>query len=118
MPSKPPRICRCGHRVAPKILCPCEAKRAAERKARFDKGRPSATQRGLGADWRKVRDAHLERHPRCRICGEDEGSLEVDHIKPRRVAPERRLDPTNLQTLCKPCHSRLKQREERRNTQR
>lgn len=113
MPSKPPRICGCSHRVAAGILCPCEAKRAAERKARFDKGRPSASRRGLGADWRKLRAAHLDRHPNCRICGAP--GEEVDHITPRRVAPERRLDPTNLQTLCKPCHSRVKQREERRN---
>ncbi len=115
MPSKPPRICGCGHRVAAGILCPCEVKRTAERKARFDKKRPSATARGLGADWRKLRAEHLKRHPNCAICGVREESMEVDHIVPRRVAPERRLDPTNLQTLCKFHHSGAKQRQERRN---
>lgn len=116
MPSKPPRICGCGHRVAAGIPCPCEAKRAAERKARFDKKRPSATARGLGADWRKLRAEHLKRHPWCRLCGAQ--ATDVDHIVPRRIAPERRLDPTNLQSLCKSCHSGAKQREERRNTAR
>lgn len=115
MPTKPPRICPCGHRVAAGILCPCEVKRAAERKARFDKDRPSAAARGLGADWRKLRARHLERNPRCVRCGAKEEKMEVDHIVPRRVAPERRLDPTNLQTFCKSCHSGAKQREERRN---
>ncbi|MHA3978748.1 HNH endonuclease [Halovulum sp. GXIMD14794] len=39
------------------------------------------------------------------------GRLEVDHIKPVRDAPELSYEPTNLQTLCKPCHS-AKTREE------
>lgn len=111
MPSKAPRLCGCGLTVPGGARCPCEARRDAERKARFDKTRPSATARGLGADWRKLRAAHLERNPWCCRCGR--AAQEVDHIVPRRVAPERRLDPTNLQSLCTPCHSGAKQREER-----
>ncbi|WP_370178186.1 MULTISPECIES: HNH endonuclease [Alphaproteobacteria] len=64
--------------------CACEAKRDAARKARFDKGRPSASARGLGADWRKLRADHLAKHPWCRRCGAK--AIEVDHIVPRRVA--------------------------------
>lgn len=112
MPSKPPRLCNCGHRVAAGILCPCETRQAAERKARFDKTRPSASRRGLGADWRKLRAEHLRHHPWCCRCGER--AEEVDHIVPRSIAPERRLDPSNLQSLCKSCHSGAKQSEERR----
>lgn len=85
----------------------------AARKARFDKTRPSAAARGLDGDWRRLRAAHLREHPNCRRCGAP--AREVDHIVPRSVAPERRLDPTNLQSLCTPCHSGAKQREERRN---
>jgi 5-methylcytosine-specific restriction endonuclease McrA len=33
------------------------------------------------------------------------GQLEVDHIKPVRAAPELAFELSNLQTLCKPCHS-------------
>lgn len=112
MPSRPPRLCACGHRVAAGLRCPCEQKRDAERKARFDKGRPSASARGLGADWRRLRAEHLKAHPFCVRCGAP--AREVDHVIPRSVAPERRLDPTNLQGLCTPCHSGAKQREERR----
>ena len=112
MPMKPPRLCPCGQRVPGGGRCPCQTARDAERKAKHDKGRPSATARGLGADWRKLRAAHLSAHPRCIRCGKQ--AVEVDHIIPRSVAPERRRDPTNLQSLCKPCHSGAKQREERR----
>ncbi len=35
----------------------------------------------------------------------------VDHIVPVRVAPERRLDPTNLQSLCWPHHNSKTQKE-------
>ncbi len=41
--------------------------------------------------------------PRCTWCGG--AGNEVDHIVPIIDAPSRRLDPSNLQTLCKSCHS-------------
>ncbi|PTX01830.1 HNH endonuclease [Pararhodobacter aggregans] len=111
MPSRAPRLCGCGFVVPHGTRCACEALRDAARKARFDKGRPSAAARGLGADWRRLRAEHLKKHPWCRRCGAK--ASDVDHIVPRRIAPERRLDPSNLQSLCKACHSGAKQREER-----
>lgn len=111
MPVRAPRLCGCGQLVPSGQRCGCQAKRDAERKARFDKTRPSAAQRGLGADWRKLRADHLSAHPWCRRCGAR--AVEVDHIVPRRQDPARRLDPTNLQSLCRSCHSGAKQREER-----
>lgn len=116
MPRKPPRVCPCGHRVASGARCPCQTQADAERKARFDRTRPSASARGLDADWRRLRLEHLRAHPYCVRCGAP--AREVDHIVPRSVAPERRLDPTNLQSLCKSHHSGAKQREERRTYQR
>lgn len=38
----------------------------------------------------------------------------VDHIVPVRVDPTRRLDPSNLQSLCTSHHSSAKQQIERR----
>ena len=58
--------------------------------------------------WRKLRRIHLDKHPLCLHC-EAEGKLteasEVDHVVPVKIAPQRRLDPTNLQSLCKSHHS-------------
>jgi 5-methylcytosine-specific restriction protein A len=48
------------------------------------------------------------REPLCRLCRET-GLLvaaeDVDHIVPIGDAPHRRLDPGNLRSLCKSCHS-------------
>lgn len=52
--------------------------------------------------WRKLRAAWLMQHPACARCGL--AGEEVHHIVPRFRAPERTLDPTNLQTLCRACH--------------
>jgi 5-methylcytosine-specific restriction enzyme A len=59
---------------------------------------------GRSSQWRKVRAEHLKKHPTCAACGRKEG-LEVHHIVPYHISPERELDPTNLITLCgKYCH--------------
>lgn len=43
----------------------------------------------------------------CQKCGLNEPEImDVDHIKPRRVAPELRYHPDNLLTLCPNCHRR------------
>ncbi len=59
--------------------------------------------------WCKLRKQHLAREPLCRMClaeGKLVEATEVDHIVPVKIAPDRRLDPTNLQSLDKSCHSR------------
>jgi len=38
----------------------------------------------------------------CTVCGGI--GLEVHHIVPREVAPERTFDPENLATMCRECH--------------
>lgn len=116
MPMRAPRLCRCGHRVAHGVACPCERTAAAARKARFDKGRPSAAARGYDGDWRKLRAEHLLKHPNCARCGEK--AVEVDHHVPIRIAPARRLDPSNLKSLCQHCHRALKQSADSRTYER
>jgi hypothetical protein len=55
--------------------------------------------------WRKLRAQHLRLHPRCCQCGQRTAKgMTVDHKQPRRLVPERALDPANLQTVCRPCH--------------
>ena len=61
------------------------------------------SERGYGGPWRKLRLIVLNRDLyRCAHCGRK--GNEVDHIKAKRDGGEDTLD--NLQTLCKPCHSK------------
>jgi 5-methylcytosine-specific restriction enzyme A len=72
-------------------------------------------QRGYDADWRRLRAEHLAEEPYCRECakvGVERLATIVDHIETIRLAPERRLDPTNLQSLCFPHHNqKINQRD-------
>ena len=72
----------------------------------------SATARGYGADWRRVRAAKLSRDPLCEYCaalGRTTAAAEVDHVKPFSpggvIDHALRLDPANLKSTCKPCHA-------------
>lgn len=54
--------------------------------------------------WTSVRKEHLNSQPTCAACGKDK-KLEVHHIEPVHINPDRELDPSNLVTLCAdPCH--------------
>ena len=80
-----------------------------ERKAMFDRRRGTAAQRGYDADWRRVRGVVVREEPLCRHClskGYTTPTSEVDHIIPHRGNDRLRLDRSNLQGLCKSCHSR------------
>ena len=73
-----------------------------------DKRRGGTTKRGYGADWRVVRDAHLAIEPNCGACaleGKARRAKIVDHIESIAKRPELRLEPSNLQSLCWPCHN-------------
>ena len=70
--------------------------------------RPTAHERGYGADWQRLRLAHLRREPLCR----DPFQLhpeqlipatDVDHIVPRSAGGTD--EDRNLQSLCHECHS-------------
>jgi 5-methylcytosine-specific restriction endonuclease McrA len=91
MPTKPP-IFRSPFRPAPR-----------------PETRVSSWRRGYDRDWQKLRDHHLRNvEPLCRICnqnGQTTAAVLVDHATPIEVAPERRLDPTNLRSLCVNCHN-------------
>jgi 5-methylcytosine-specific restriction protein A len=68
------------------------------------------------AAWKRLRLAHLKRNPLCVFCqrrGEVVAATTVDHRVPVREDKARAFDPTNLQSLCTPCHSSEKQRIER-----
>lgn len=49
--------------------------------------------------WKDIRATHLKEHPECEVCGR-KTELEVHHIIPFSIAPDKELDPENLITLC------------------
>lgn len=55
-------------------------------------------------EWRDIRVLVLRSSPFCVKCTSNY-SIDVDHIIDLKDAPERALDITNLQALCKSCHA-------------
>lgn len=66
------------------------------------------------ARWKRRRQDLFAEHPLCIMCLESEDITEAntaDHVVPHRGDPELFWNG-ELQALCGPCHSRMKQREE------
>lgn len=104
MPAPPPprRACstpRCGgYALLSRARCAgCQGER--DREAADERG--SASSRGYGANWRRLRLLVLNREPLCRRC--ERPATDVDHILPRSSGGTD--DPSNLQALCHACHS-------------
>ena len=59
--------------------------------------------------WPAIRAAHLKEELACQVCGTLE-KLNLHHIEPVHIAPDKELDPHNLITLCEGkdggCHLR------------
>jgi 5-methylcytosine-specific restriction endonuclease McrA len=54
--------------------------------------------------WSTIRKEFLKENPVCAACGSDK-KLEVHHIEPVHINPDRELDKDNLITLCSAkCH--------------
>lgn len=82
----------------------------------YDRQRGSAAQRGYDRRWQKLRLMHLRAQPLCAEClkhGLVTIASEVDHIQPKRHGGDD--SATNLQSLCKPCHTRKTNREKSHN---
>ncbi|NBS69248.1 HNH endonuclease [bacterium] len=74
--------------------------------------------RGYDSVWTRYSKLYLRQHPLCRSCeqlGRTTVASLVDHIIPLRLRPDLRLDPENLQPLCRSCHA-VKTAAETRNT--
>jgi 5-methylcytosine-specific restriction protein A len=67
-----------------------------------ERRRGSAARRGYDKTWQAIRAAHLAGHPRCAECGAP--ATEVHHRDGRGPRGDNR--PSNLLSLCRPCHSR------------
>jgi 5-methylcytosine-specific restriction protein A len=120
MPYAAPRFC-------PAPGCPqltngqrCQAHRQAWNAAN-DARRGSPAERGYDRTWQRLRKQKLAVDPFCQIrtlCTDlpiTRGlATEVDHIIPIKQRPDLRLEWTNLQSACKPCHSAKTMQEMRR----
>lgn len=58
-------------------------------------------------EWQRARHTQLIKQPFCQFKGCRERAKHVDHVVSIRNAPHRRLDPSNLQSLCETHHNRL-----------
>ena len=76
----------------------------------------TASQRGYGSQWRKIRTQVLKRDDYlCQVClskGVYTQATEVDHIKNK--ANGGTDSPDNLQAICSPCHKEKTQSERKR----
>lgn len=114
MPTRAARLCRCGHRVASGVRCPCERREDAARKARFDAKRPNSSARGYDRSWEAARKRFLREHPRCQHAGCTAKATVVDHRRAHKGDASLFWDRENWQALCQHHHNSAKQREERR----
>ena len=95
-----PKLCKCGAIVDKR----CE---------RCDPPIPhkqTTQERGYGNDWRKLSERYRKSHPLCERCteqGRTRAADHVHHIIPIRVAPELRLERSNLMAVCVECHEEL-----------
>ena len=86
--------------------CPAHSRKLFDgpKRKEYEQHRGSAAGRGYGPHWRKLRKAYLATHPICAIC-QHLVAVELDHIEPHRGDIQKFLDYSNLQGLCKRCHS-------------
>ena len=107
MPMKAPTLCReggCGALAYEGGRC-AHHTRAVQRA--YDKQRGSQRARGYDRQWERFRRMVLTSNPLCVVCkavGEITPARELDHIVPLARGGER-LDPENVQALCKRHHS-------------
>jgi 5-methylcytosine-specific restriction endonuclease McrA len=61
------------------------------------------------AAWKRLRAVKLRTHPLCARCierGLTTPAEHVHHVEDLADAPAKAFDPSNLESLCPPCHSR------------
>lgn len=120
MPHRPAQACAqpgCPALVRGRTRCEKHTKqREQPRTQEYDTKRGSASQRGYGVRWRRLRIMFLHAHPLCADPFHDHGdrpvpATDVDHIVSKRAGGRDVWD--NLQSLCHSCHSRKTAQEGR-----
>jgi 5-methylcytosine-specific restriction enzyme A len=110
---RPPRLCSCGNIVAHGVLCACQRELGRARRARHDRRRPSARQRGYTSAWQKARAAFLRTYPYCKHNGCGRPATIVHHVIPHKGNDRLFWDRSNWMPVCQPCHDGPLQSAER-----
>ena len=108
MPSAPKKPCRArmcrGFGSGNEPWCDDHLReKNIKRWSEQDTKRPSASKRGYGRRWQRLRLMVLRREPMCRHC-KDRAASDVDHIISKQRGGQDTMD--NLQGLCGTCHAR------------
>ncbi|WP_449525281.1 endonuclease [Devosia sp.] len=77
---------------------------AAARKARFDKTRPNATNRGYDRTWEREAKAFLS-HPQNMLCQCGAPAVLVAHRQSIRQRPDLRMVRSNWRPSCQRCNA-------------
>ena len=102
----------CNHRGCGALThsryCPTHQ---TEHSRAYEQTRPRPSERGYNELWAAVRKRALERdHYLCQEClkyGRKVAAQHVHHIKDTATHPDLFYVLSNLQSLCKPCHSQV-----------
>lgn len=112
MPTRPPTRCgKCKRLHTDTGWCSdCRLKAAAARRRSADRDRPSASERGYGAEHRtRFRADVLDRDQVCVVCRQAPSTVADHWPLSRRELVARGLDPNDGRHgrgVCKPCHDR------------
>lgn len=105
LPNKP-----CGYPGCPALTrhryCPTHAPKV---QAGYDRDRGADRQFYSRPRWRRLRAMKLRSNPICERC--PAAANEVHHRIERKKRPDLAFVLSNLESLCKPCHSRETARE-------
>lgn len=113
MPAAPRKVCSCRGCPVCQGRCPelttggkCASCLSQSRKAHRGNDYIYSSPR-----WKGLRRSVLREQPFCCEPGCSELTHDIDHITPIDIDPERKWDRTNLQGLCRSCHSRKTAKE-------
>lgn len=102
--------------AAAKVMKPCATPgcpelvavgRCAKCAPGFERSRGTTAERGYDSAHERLRAQVLREEPFCQIRTHCQGAVatEMDHVIPIRLAPELRLERSNVQSACKPCNA-------------
>ena len=109
MPMKP--LKPCNQQGCPELIRDgryCERHKKEKQKVQ-DERRGSASERGYDSLWQRARLMYLRQHPLCQRCyesGQVMPAVLVHHIQSLSRGGKR-LDFSNLMSLCIPCHDAI-----------